>query len=177
MAPTAGMRITLLPGVTKESDTTWSLVHSLPFSQLRRCKQTITQWTPSNLYPWNVSGHFEKSLLKIQQVPPWNEATPLIRTLWLVPRVAGLEGVHRNWVYIPHSTMCYLSNHSTSSPQIITQTTPPTTLKAWVKGFKKVFKILLHFALRLPGPYTSANRTYTHRFKYVTEAEKLKSGF
>ncbi len=28
------------------------------------------------------------------QIYPWNEATPVIRTLWQVPRVAGLEGVH-----------------------------------------------------------------------------------
>ena len=29
------------------------------------------------------------------QIRPWNVATPLIRTLSLVPRVAGLEGFHR----------------------------------------------------------------------------------
>ena len=55
-------------------------------------------WT-SEMWPPLYSGHSEKSPNRLHntnsiQVPPWNEATPLIRTLWLVPRVAGLEGVH-----------------------------------------------------------------------------------
>ncbi len=37
------------------------------------------------------------------QIHPWNEATPLIRTLWQVPRVAGLEGVHCRSPHTIHS--------------------------------------------------------------------------
>ncbi len=35
-----------------------------------------------------------KYLCSLVQIHPWNEATPLIKTLGQVPRVAGLEGVH-----------------------------------------------------------------------------------
>ncbi len=55
-------------------------------------------WTPE-MRPPLYSGHFKMSFLV--QISPWNEATPLIRTLWLVPRVAGFWGsplyTHTGW--------------------------------------------------------------------------------
>ncbi len=39
-----------------------------------------------------------RPLRKVLQIHPWNVVTPLIRTLSLVPRVAGLEGFHCSYV-------------------------------------------------------------------------------
>ncbi len=44
-------------------------------------------------------GHF-----KLLQIYPWKEATPLITILSLVPRVAGLEGVHCNLIWAREKT-------------------------------------------------------------------------
>ncbi len=51
-------------------------------------------WTPE-MRPPLYSSHFKmsQSMIPSANSPLKNEATPLIRTLWLVPRVAGLEGV------------------------------------------------------------------------------------
>ena len=58
------------------------------------------QWTPSNLNPYHpcIQATIESPKIHfIVQINPWNVATPLIRTLFLVPRVVGLEGVHCNY--------------------------------------------------------------------------------
>ena len=63
--------------------------------------QQKIQWTPSNQLGPLKCGHpcilatlNSPKVCFMVQIHPWNEATPVIRTLWLVPRVAGLEGVH-----------------------------------------------------------------------------------
>ena len=62
------------------------------------CKLALRTYPPEMWPPCIQATYFEKSQNRIyntiQYSSPWNETTPLIRPLWLVTRVAGLEGVH-----------------------------------------------------------------------------------
>ncbi len=94
----------------------------------------VIQWTPSNLNPWN-------------------EATPLIRTLWLVPRVAGLEGVHCT---LGESLLKSFQRHCKKTMNIIINPTNCIPLNPYQKSSNQ-FTMINTFtapALLAPGHYT-----------------------
>ena len=112
LASSSGLPQPIWNSLYREPNQNWSMpYHKLTSRRDVRSKYlgtghfTLKSEICPYLDPWNVTTPVFRPLQKVPkcfiiqnsiQIHPCNEATPLIRTLWLVPRVARLEGVHCN---------------------------------------------------------------------------------